>query len=190
MPSSSSRTDGGARPLPETVVVARILRARGLQGELVTEVLSDVPGRLAVGARCLLTGGPAQPTRWVEIVAQRPHPQGALLRLRGVETREAATALHGLQLEIERPVEVERPPGVYFEYELIGCRCSDRATGELGVLDDLVVNGGGQLLRIVGERGVLLVPFVESFVEAVDIAGRTIALRLPAGLLETCVSRS
>jgi ribosomal 30S subunit maturation factor RimM len=36
----------------------------------------------------------------------------------------------------------------------------------------------------------LLVPFVEEYVAAVDVAGRRIDLQLPQGLLETCTSAS
>ena len=51
-------------------------------------------------------------------------------------------------------------------------------------------DGGGLLLRVVGPRGEVLVPFVEAFVAAVDRAAGTIELELPAGLVEECGSRS
>ncbi len=194
MPSSSSKTEGsapqaGPRPLPDTVVVGRVTGVRGLKGDLVVEVLSDVPGRLEVGARLALVlpnGG----RREVQVTSAAVHPRGAVLRLRGVEDRDAALALRGATFEIPRPAAPVRDEGAFFEYELVGCVCVDRSAGELGVLEDVIENGGGQLLRIVGERGVLLVPFVESFLEQVDVAGRKIALRLPDGLVDTCVSRS
>jgi 16S rRNA processing protein RimM len=194
MPSNFSKTEGGsaepgARPLPDTVVVGRVIGVRGLKGDLVVEVLSDVPGRLDAGAR-LAAVLPTGERRAVQVVSATEHPRGAVLRLRGVEDRDAALALRGATFEIPRPAAAERGAGTYFEYELVGCECVDRSAGELGVLEDVIENGAGQLLRIVGPRGVLLVPFVESFLERVDVAGRRIALRLPDGLVETCVSRS
>ena len=191
MASSSSKTEapGTAAPLPATVVVARFLRARGLRGELIAEVLTDVPGRLKAGAKFQLTGE-RRPAREVEIASVSPHPQGALVRLVGVETRDAADGVRGGVLEIERPKSSPRPKGSYFEYELVGCQCGDGAGETLGVLVAVDDGGGGPLLRIEGERGELLVPFVESFLKSVDIAGRRIELVLPPGLLETCVSRS
>jgi len=194
MPSSSSKTEGGAaqpgaRPLPDMVVVGRVTGVRGLKGDLVVEVLSDVPGRLDAGARLAMVL-PQGGRREAQVVSATEHPRGAVLRLRGIEDRDAALALRGATFEIPRPAAPERAAGTYFEYELIGCVCVDRSAGELGVLEDVIENGGGQLLRIVGARGVLLVPFVESFLEQVDVAARRIALRLPDGLVETCVSRS
>lgn len=190
MHSSSSKTEPpGGQPLPDTIAVARLLRARGLAGELVAAVLSDVPGRLDAGAVCQLTL-PGRAPRAVEITASRPHPQGVLLRLRGIEDRDAADAVRGAELEIARPAASPRPAGAFFEYELIGCRCWDRVAGDLGVLVDMTESGGGALLRIEGPPGVLLVPFVESFLERVDVAARRIDLVLPAGLIETCASRS
>lgn len=189
MPSSSSKTDAPAgRPLPDSVVIGRVVGVRGLRGELVVEVLTDVPGRLEPGARCrmVLPRG----AREVTIAAARQHPRGALLELEGVADRDAARALRGGTLEVAREEGVARPAGAFFEYELVGCACVDAGAGALGILEDVVENGGGQLLRIVGPRGVLLVPFVERFLERVDVAGRSIALRLPEGLVEACVSRS
>jgi 16S rRNA processing protein RimM len=175
--------------LPDWVLIGRVVGVRGLRGELVVEVLSDVAGRFDPGARCTVVKRDGT-RREAEIAGASEHPRGAIVRLRGVEDRDAALAVRGATLEIPRPPAAERAAGTVFEYELVGCRCADRAAGELGVLEDVVENGGGQLLRIVGERGELLVPFVESFVERIDVAGRRVELKLPAGLVEACASRS
>jgi hypothetical protein len=46
------------------------------------------------------------------------------------------------------------------------------------------------LLRIVGERGELLVPFAEPFLAGLDREQKILDLDLPAGLIEACGSRS
>ena len=58
MSSKSSKTEGPEAAsrerddLPETVAVGRVLRPHGVRGEVVVEVLSDVPGRSRKGAGC------------------------------------------------------------------------------------------------------------------------------------------
>ncbi len=186
MRSRSAKTE----PAPAaTVVVGRVLRPHGLRGDLVVEVLSDVPGRLAEGADLLLCapGADAAPVR---VTASRRHPDGRLLRLAGIAERERAEELRGAWLEVERRRVPAAPGGAFYEYELVGCRCRDRRAGPLGEVTAVLSDGGGALLEVKGERGTLLVPLVESFLRRVDRDRRTIELDLPAGLVETCASPS
>ncbi len=190
--SSTSSTSDAAERRPETVAVARVLRPHGVRGEVVVEVLSDVPGRLDTGSELWLAS-PAEgdgPPRRVRVAAARPLGRRRALALEGVADRDAAQALRGAWLEVERERVPPAPPGSYYPHELLGCRCRDRRLGELGVASELFADGGGLLLRVVGPRGELLVPFVETFVAAVDREARTIELELPEGLVEECGSRS
>jgi len=187
--SSKSRRTEAAAPLPATVAVGRVLRPHGLRGEILVEVLSDVPHRLRRGVELLLRAGAGEPVV-VRVEDSRPHPGGRRLRLTGVEERKGAEELRGAWLEVPRESVPAAPAGAFYEFELVGCRCRDRRAGELGEVVRVVADGGGALLEVRGERGTLLVPLVESFLAGVDLAGRAIELELPVGLVETCASRS
>ena len=188
MSSRSSRTEGRA-DLPERVTVGRVIRPHGLRGEMVVAVLSDVPGRLAPGNKLLMAreeGGPAEP---VVVESERPHKTGAVLRLAGVTSPERVEELRGRWLEVERSEVPAAPPGTYYHFELLGCRCFDGGR-ELGEVVDLAEDGGGLLLIVTdGERRVP-VPFVTAFLREVDVAAGRIDLDLPPGLVDVCASRS
>ncbi len=188
MSSRSSRTEGRA-DLPERVTVGRVLRPHGVRGEMVVAVLSDVPGRFAPGNKLLMAreeGGPAEP---VVVESERPHKSGVVIRLPGVEDRDRVEELRGAWLEVERSEVPPAPPGTYYHFELLGCRCFDGGQ-ELGEVVDLAEDGGGLLLIVAdGERRVP-VPFVASFLREVDVAAGRIDLELPPGLVEACASRS
>jgi 16S rRNA processing protein RimM len=191
MRSRSAKTEPAS--LAATVVVGRVLRPHGLRGDLVVEVLSDVPGRLGKGSDLLVRfagGGAGGELAPVRVAASRRHPEGRLLRLAGVEERERAAELRGAWLEVERSRVPAAPAGAFYEHELVGCRCRDRRAGPLGEVTGVVNDGGGALLEVKGERGTLLVPLVESFLRRVDRDRRAIELDLPAGLVETCASPS
>jgi 16S rRNA processing protein RimM len=194
MSSKSSKTESpSATPprrddLPETVAVGRVLRSHGVRGEVVVEVLSDVPGRFEKGSR--LTGvRKGEPPMPLVIAASRAHKSGAVVRFEGFEDRDRAEELRGLDLEVLRAEVPEAPPGTYYQYELLGCLCRNDGE-ELGRVVEVLEDGGGVLLIVEGEGRRVPVPFVKEFLRAVDVAAGRIDLALPPGLLAVCASRS
>ena len=190
MSSRSSRTDG-PRALPEHVVVGQIRKAHGLQGEVVVDVLSDVPGRFVPNAALRLTS-PAGLATSHRLLSVRGYAGHAIMHFEGVSSREEAESLRGWHVEVARAEVPQAEPGSYYQFELIGCTCTDVAEGPLGEVIGLVEDGGGILLEIRGSTSgdVVLVPFVAAFLESVNVDAGMILLRLPRGLLETCTSRS
>jgi 16S rRNA processing protein RimM len=198
MSSRSSKTE--RRDLPERVTVGRVLKPHGLRGDVVVEVLSDVPERLAPGSRLAAVADPEAPAAGkaasstgaieLEIVASRPHNAGRRLRFAGRDDRDAIEELRGLWLTVERPAVPAPPAGTYYHYQLVGCRVRDAEAGELGEVVDLVEDGGGLLLLVSDGTRQVPVPFVASFLAEVDVASGRIELALPPGFLEACASKS
>jgi 16S rRNA processing protein RimM len=151
--------------------------------------VSEVPGRLAPGSELWLEA-PGAPARKVTVAARRAHNRGVLVRFSGCDDRDAATLLRGAVLEGDRQTVTPAPAGSYYYFELAGCMCRDLDRGELGRVSEVIEDGGGLLLEVHSGERLLLVPFVEEYVAAIDVAGRQIDLRLPEGLLETCTSAS
>jgi 16S rRNA processing protein RimM len=193
MSSKSSRKTtteaaSGRADLPERVAVGRVLRPHGVRGEVVVEVLSDVPGRLAPG-RSLKASWAGRPARNLTVESYRVHKTGALVRFAGAEDRDQAEELRDALLEVDRSEVPDAPEGTYYWYQLLGCRCS--VDGEdLGEVTDLVEDGGGLLLVVSKEGRQVPIPFVQSFLKEVDVERGRIELDLPEGLLEACASGS
>ncbi len=182
-----------ARELPDTILVADIVRPHGVRGELVAEPHSDHPQRFARGAELLLKQGEA--VRAVTVAASRRHRGRLLLQLDGVADRDAAETLRGAQLEIEREQVPPAPEGEHYFFELVGCACRDEQLGALGIIVDVLEDGGGLLLEV--ERGHeaegeprLLIPYVHAYVLRVDTEAGLVETRLPEGLIEACASTS
>jgi len=190
------------------VLVGRVGRPHGIRGEVVVDVLSDVPGRLDPGSSLLPADGEGEPLRsgarpgvppQLAVAASRPYQGGALVRFEGFGDRDEAAALTGLYLAVERSRVPPPPEGSFYRYELVGCRCRDGAR-ELGRVVDVVEDGGGLLLIVeappAGAAGAgeetrrVPIPFVERFVREIDVAAGEIVLELPEGLVEACESTS
>ena len=126
----------------------------------------------------------------VRVASFRPARGGGLIAFEGFEDRDRAEALRGYSLEVERSQVPEAPEGHYYFFDLVGCECHDRQAGPLGRVDDVIEDGGGVLLSVCRGSRTLLVPFVDAFLDTVDIEGKTITFDLPEGLIEACVSES
>ena len=195
MSSKSSKTEGAEAAgrerddLPESVAVGRVLRPHGVRGEVVVELLSDVPDRFKAGSRVFGVLGEGTPARALVVAGSRPHKNGAVVRFEGFADPDQAATLRGLDLEVPRAEVPKAPRGTYYQYELLGCRCRD-GEDELGRVVEVVEDGGGLMLIVAGEGRRVPVPFVKEFLRRVDVAAGEIDLALPPGLLETCASES
>ena len=197
MGSTSARAeDSAAEPAAEPgdpVLVGRIVRPHGVRGGVKIEIWSDVPERFDPGRELLLLP-PADPIadryRNVRIASFSPQRGGAIVRFDDCLSREQAEELRGSRLAVPRSEVPVAPEGLYYHFDLVGCRCIDAEHGDLGVVRDVLEDGGGALLEVEKADRTLPIPFVETFLESVDVAGKQIRLRLPPGLIEACESRS
>lgn len=179
----------------ENVLVGQVGRPHGLRGEVRVEVMSDLPERFDPGSELLLVRRDGRTER-VKVSQFRPIKGGGLLALEGYDDRDGAETLRGASLEVHPSQVPPAPDGLYYYWQLTGCRCVDASAGDLGRVVDIVEDGGGVLLKVAhpedldkGEEH-LLIPFVDAFLVAVDVEAKEIRLQLPPGLVETCVSRS
>ena len=165
------------------VVVGRIGRPHGIRGEVTVEPRTDEPDeRFAPGA-VLSIDGPV-----TELVVDRMHWHSGrlLVSFRGVHDRNAAEALRGVLLHIDRDVDaVPDDPDEYYDSALEGCEVVLTDGTAVGTVDEVVHLPAQDLLsiRTPDERDVL-VPFVTAMVPAVDVPGRRIVIDPPPGLLD------
>src|SRR6266404_4653205 len=140
------------------MVVARLLRARGIKGELAAFSLTDHPERLKT---VYVRDAP------LEVERAWTHKDRLILKFRGVDTRTDAEKLEGAEVSI--PLE-ERPPapeGEYYLSDLIGCEVFD-ATRRIGTVTGWQDNGGPPLLEVDN----LLIPFARSICIEIDVPAR------------------
>ena len=100
---------------------------------------------------------------------------GLVAEFAGIESREAAFALHGADVAVPR----EALPGLgeneYYQDDLAGMRVMNREGVELGVLRDFVESGAHPIARVVDDAGVeRLIPWVDAYIDGVDAADRRI----------------
>jgi 16S rRNA processing protein RimM len=168
---------------PEKVVLAQIMRTRGIRGEVVAHSLTDVPGRFEQlkSARLELTDGSDLS---LDITAAWKHQGKWVLKFSGIDSPEAAQRLCGADLWVPRAERGQLEPGSFFRSDLIGCTVINAKSGErVGLVEGWQEYGGPPLMEVSENGRERLIPFVGQSCE-VDLAARTIRAELPEGLLD------
>ena len=129
------------------LTVGRIGGAHGVRGEMRMHILTDEPDHL----KTITTVYLGERDTPIDLENIRFTDKGALIKLGGTDTPEAAAKLSGLNVKIAgsdaRPLE----PGEYFLFQLIGLKVSNEAGEVLGVVIDLIETGAHDVL-VIGER--------------------------------------
>ena len=178
-------------PSPELLVVGRVVAAQGMKGELRVLPLSDFPQRFtSPGPRWLQARD--QAPRTVQLLAGRQLPGRELfvVRLEGVDGRNAAEDLVGAELLVPASDRPSLQPGEFHLLDLVGLAVrllpegGDAVSPPIGTVNDLI-HAGNDLLEVelAGGRRVLI-PFVEAIVPQVNLAEGWIGLTPPPGLLD------
>jgi 16S rRNA processing protein RimM len=167
------------------VTLARILRARGLRGEVAAEILTDFPERLPNLSEVWLADGRGTPRRTSVQRCWLSTARGgqAIFHFAGVDTVEAAEKLRGAEVQVPLDQRTQLGAGQYYVSELIGCEVWEAgATAALGAVADVEFPGGVPLLSVKTSEGEVLVPLAAEFCIRIDVQAKRIEVALPEGL--------
>jgi 16S rRNA processing protein RimM len=167
----------------ERVVVAEILKPRGIRGELLARSQTDIPGRLEMlrQARAHLRSGADV---FVELEKAWQHSEDWVLKFAGIDSIEQAEPFRGAELWVLMAERAQLPPGEFFESDLVGLSVLEAATAKLlGVVEDVRRYGGPPLLVLTMQGREVLIPLAPAICD-VDLVARVIRVTLPDGLLD------
>jgi 16S rRNA processing protein RimM len=104
------------------------------------------------------------------------HGAGVVAWLAGVDDRDAAAALIGCEVEVDRDQLSPAGPGQYYWADLEGMAVVTVGGEPLGQVERLFATGANDVMVVRGERRYLL-PFVQDrVVRTVDVTTRTITV--------------
>jgi 16S rRNA processing protein RimM len=169
--------------MDELVAIARILRPRGLRGEMVAEVLTDFPERFR-GLNVVIVVKPSGDRLDLKIEDHWFQSGRVVLRFAGYDTPELSESLRGSEVCVEESEAVELERDEYFDWELIGCRVETVDGLGIGTVKEVMRPGGTEILVVGGGEKEYLIPFAEAICPEVNINGKLIQIDPPEGLLE------
>jgi 16S rRNA processing protein RimM len=171
------------------LLVGRVVKAHGVSGEVVVEIRTDDPAaRFASGStlRAKDSRGGGQERSYV-VAHVREHGGRLLVRLAGVDDRDAADALRGSLFVVDSddlpPID---EPDTYYDHQLEGLHVRTTTGQDVGVVAEVLHTAAGELLAVKrsDDGGEVLVPFVSAIVTSVSLDDRIVEIDPPEGLLD------
>lgn len=159
------------------ILLGRIAGPHGIQGNVVVETYTGEPKDIAAYGPLETEDG----TRQLVVSVVRVIPKGVIALVEGVGDRTRAETLKGLKLFIDRDRLPSATEGEFYQADLIGLRVEDRSGQHIGVVVAVQNYGAGDLveIRLEGKRTTELIPFTDTFVPLVDVAGGRVVVALP-----------
>ncbi len=169
--------------LDELVAIAKIVRTRGLKGEVVADILTDFPKRfeLLEDVTAIRNGGERLDLKIEKFWFQNGR---VILKFAGYDSIESAETLRDHEICVPESDAVELEDDEFYDWELEGCKVETIDGTEIGKVRQLMRTGGTELLVIQGDTKEFLIPFAEAICVEVDIESKLIKIDPPEGLLE------
>lgn len=145
------------------VALAAVAGAHGVKGEVRLKLFADSIDSLAAHKN-LFVGGSGK-----KLLSVRDGGKTAIARFDGVASREAAEALRGQLVEVDRDALPPLEEGEYYYADLIGLTCFDRQDNTVGSVVGVENFGAGDLLEVEkldGKRA--LIPYRDGIADMVD----------------------
>ena len=107
----------------------------------------------------------------VEIREFKPHGDAFVVRLTGVNDREAAQIWKGRKIEVSRSILPAIDEGEFYWHDLIGLKVVNPQGLELGQVSSLLETGSNDVLvvKTKEKRDELLIPFIKDTIGEIDL---------------------
>lgn len=168
--------------MQEYLQIGEIVNTHGVKGEVKVLPLTDNPKRF-------------EDLKWVYIdkvsSMEKVHinevkylKSFVILTLKEISDMNAAEALKGLFLKVDRENAVTLPKDSFFISDLLECEVFELEGKRLGVLKSILKTGSNDVYVVKNENNKeILIPALKSVVKDISIQNRKIIVSLPEGLV-------
>ncbi|MBO4460517.1 MAG: 16S rRNA processing protein RimM [Clostridiales bacterium] len=166
------------------IVIGKITSAHGIRGEVKVYPLTDDPKRFLNMKDCHIAKEDGTPVSDTKVNNARIDKAMVIVKLDGVDDRNAAEALRDKYLSVDR-ADAVKDDDSFFIVDMIGMTVIDDDLGELGTIDDVFETGANFVISVKrkGKKD-LLIPFLKAVCYDTDIESSVMKVKLPEGLIE------
>ena len=145
---------GPDEPAAGWIAVGRIVGAFGVRGQLKVVPTGNSPERFRQLEQLYV----GEMHDRYEIEQCQVRRTDALLKLKGIATREAAIAQRYVYVYVPESEAVELPSGEYFVHQIVGLQVHTTAGEHLGTVEEVLSTGANDVYVVPGPRGEVLIP--------------------------------
>jgi len=154
------------------VLVGRMGGAYGLKGWVkISSYTSPLENIFLYSPWHLRQSESGKVIRTTELIEGKTHGKGLIARFAGVEDRDQADNLKGLEVVVERSQLPDPEDGLYYWADLEGLRVETSDGRNLGRVDQMLEAGAADVMLVCGEnKNRHLIPFIrDEVILAVDL---------------------
>ena len=170
--------------MDDLVVIARIVKTRGLRGEVVADLLTDFPERFEGLDDVIVRSVSSGDQRELKIEKFWFQKGRVILKFVGLDTIEAAETLRDTDVCVPEEDAVELETDEFFDWQLAGCKVETVDGTKIGEVAEVMRTGGTEILVVKGDGKEYLIPFAGSICTEVDVENKMIRVDPPEGLLD------
>ncbi len=167
----------------DLVAIAKLVKTRGLRGELVADVLTDFPERFD-NLEKVFAVKPDGETSELEIEKFWFQKNRIIFKFVGFDSIEASETLRNCEISVAEVETVELEADEFYDWQLQECAVETIEDVKLGKVKEVLRTGGTEVLVVAGEAKEYLIPFAKKICTVVDIENKLIKVDAPEGLLD------
>ncbi len=159
------------------VLLAAVIGAHGLKGEVKVKTFTETPDALARYRRLHAKDGRG----FTVSHAKATKSDEAVVTFAEVVDRNTAESLRGIELFVPREVLPEPDENEFYHTDLIGLTAMDAEDRVIGTIRAIHNFGAGDIIEIARSDGdSVMLPFAKDFVPVVDFANSRVVVVEPA----------
>lgn len=164
----------------DLICIGAIAGSFGVRGEVRLKSFAAQPEDIAAYGQLATEDG----TQRFDVILTGQTKNGFTAQLSGVDTKEQADALRGVQVFVPRTVLPGLPDDEFYHADLVGLNVVDTGGAPLGMVKAVLNHGAADLLELTvpGTAETVLLPFTKAAVPTVDLKARRIVADPPDGL--------
>ncbi len=169
--------------MEELVAIAKLVKTRGIRGELVADILTDFPDRFE-DLEIVMAVVPDGKRRELKIENFWFQKDRIVLKFENFNSIDESEVLINAEICVPENEAVALEEDEFYDWELTGCTVETVEGERVGTVREVMRTGGTENLVVENEKKDYLIPFAESICLEVDIENKLIRVDLPKGLLE------
>jgi 16S rRNA processing protein RimM len=167
----------------ERVAIGKILRPKGLRGEVKVLPLSDIADRFESVSQVFIALPDGEELH-EEVIGSKAYNGFEYVRFANRESRESVEMLTGGMIQVLRSAVPELPGGVYYRFEILDTEVFTDDGRLLGTVVDILETGAHDVYVVQDGEREYMIPAHQEVVQTIDREQNKIVVHPLEGLLD------